>query len=170
MRPVLKFLVCDNEEVFLSKYVGALPSQHIARGLHNLFVEHPRCAAYAELSDTRKFVGMIVDEDLEPVRALRRNLIEELGKGSDWQPSNVLLTEDDSGSEQFYQNYRQVCGDGTLHHATNPEAAWAMAARGQPMRPLVADFLRVRSFSFGLAGAAKIIPFPLVRSAKPWAN
>ena len=157
MRANLQLLICDAEEIFVSRISGAVPSRDLARAWYQTLLENPRRAIYPELIDLRRFTGAIVESDWLPVRTLRRQLLDQMGYGPDFKNTWVLLTADDGHGRMLFEINRHRSGHTPIFHAVAPEQAWAIAAAGAPMPESVHQFLRVPTIALAAQDASVAI-------------
>ena len=168
MRANVQFLICDAEEVFVSRVTGAVPSRDLARAWYTALLEHPRRAVYPEIADLRRYSGTLNEADWAPVRALRSQLCDQLGFGADYVNLRAVLTTPDAEGTMMFEMLRHRHIFTNVFNVTTPELAWARAAPGVPMPAAVYQFLRVTNVALTEQATnsptANVIPFAPRRS------
>lgn len=140
-RPRVRFLILDDEEVFIYRIMACVDGAGAIAETMAFIKANPRSVTYSIILDLRFFAGTFNDEDLIAISAVARQARARLGFPEVSPRPQIYLGRDRHATEPLANTMSAIGARATIIGATSVDEAWAAVAPGRPMPPLARRFL-----------------------------
>jgi len=129
--------------VAIARFVGDISGAALLAHLRALSEEAPRILSYGSIVDVRRWVGVLVDDDLAAQYVWIKDFQRRHGVRPDPLPHLAYLCDDVSAGARTLARFARVRRDG-VSLVTGVEEAWSAVAPGRPMPQEVKKFMAKR--------------------------